>query len=140
MAAHSTKVYTRMNSIHTLKTEIYQLVHSVVESESTSTSPDSTIYRLGVLATGENLNNHANKELDFFSKKYDISRKLFAVYDKRGRKSCKEQLSQQGLQVFAGLLYLRVLLSIDQGASAISQAKYINVCWKAFDNIQFLIF
>ena len=45
-------------------------------------------------------------------------------------------MSQQGLQIFAGLLYLRVLLSIDQSASEIDRAKYINVCWKAFDNIQ----
>lgn len=86
-----------MTSIHTLKTEIYKLVHSVVDSEAISTSPDSTLYRLGVLAAGETLNNHSNEELDFFSKKYDISRKLFALYDKEGRKSCEEQLSQQGL-------------------------------------------
>ena len=140
MAAHSTKVYSRMTSIHTLKAKIKHLVHSVVDSEATSTSQDSTIYRLGVLTAGETLNNHSNEELDFFSKKYDISRKLFAVYDKEGRKSCEEQLSQQGMQIFAGLLYLRVLLSIDQGASTISQAKYINVCWKAFDNIQLPVF
>ena len=86
MAAHSTKVYSRVNSLHTLKTEIYQLVHSVVESEATCTSPDSTIYRLGVLASGDALSNYSNKEIDFFSKKYDISRKLFALYDNEGRK------------------------------------------------------
>lgn len=61
---------------------------------------------------------------------------FFALYDKEGRKSCEDQLSQQGLQIFTGLLYLRVLLSIDQRASAINQVKYMNVCWKAFDNIQ----
>ena len=44
-------------------------------------------------------------------------------------------LSQEGLQIFASLLYLRVLISIHQGASEIHRAKYINVCWKAFDKI-----
>lgn len=125
-----------MTFIHTLKAEIEHLVQSVVSNEATSAFQDSTMYRLVALAAGEALNSHSNEELDFFSKKYDISRKLFALYDKEGQKSCEEPLSQQGLQIFAGLLYLRVLLSIDQGASAISQAKYINVCWKAFDNIQ----
>jgi hypothetical protein len=136
MAAHSTKIYSRMTPIVSLKNEINQLVHFVEESEAASTSPDSTIYRLSILAAAEALNNHSNEELDFLSKKYDISRKLFALYDKEGRKSSDEQLSPQGLQIFAGLLYLRVLLSIDQSASKISQAKYINVCWKAFENIQ----
>jgi len=125
-----------MTSILALKTKMYQLAHSVEDSEAASTSPDSTIYRLGILAAGEALNNHSNKEIDFFSKKYDISRKLFALYDKEGRKVVKELLTQQGLQIFAGLLYLRVLLSIDQGASKIDRVKYINVCWKVFDSIE----
>lgn len=46
-----------------------------------------------------------------------------------------ETLNHAGLQLFAGLLYLRILLAIDQNASDIDLAKYINVCWKAFDNI-----
>lgn len=56
-----------MNSIHTLKTEINQLVHSFEESEAASSSLDSTIYRLSVLAAGETLNNHSKEELELFS-------------------------------------------------------------------------
>lgn len=63
-----------MTYILSLKTKINQLVHSVEESEAAFTSPDSTIYRLSILAVAEALNNHSNEELDFFSKKYDISR------------------------------------------------------------------
>ena len=117
-----------MTTIDTLKTILHRLVHSIEEYEAATTAPDSTISRLRLLASEEALNNHSNGELDFFSKKYDISRKLFAHYDKKGRKSSDKLLSQQGLEIFSGLLYLRVLLSIDQGASIISQAKYINVC------------
>lgn len=75
-----------MISIQTLKLAIYELVHSVEESEATSTSPDSTIYRLGALATGEALNTHSNEELDFFCKKYEISRKFFCPLRQRGPK------------------------------------------------------
>jgi len=123
-----------MTSIFALKTKIYQLANSVEKSEPAHTFEESTISRLVALAASESFSNYSNNKIDFFSKKYDISCKLFALYDKEGRKACDELLTQQGLQIFAGLLYLRVLLSIDQGASKIDRVKYINVCWKVFDS------
>lgn len=124
-----------MTSIFALKTKIYQLANSVEVNEATHASKGSTISRLVALSARDSFSNYSDNKIDFFGKKFDISRKLFALYDKEGRKACDELLTQQGLQIFAGLLFLRVLLSIDQGASKIDRVKYINVCWKAFDSI-----
>ena len=124
-----------MTSPQSLRDKINHFVKSLTNVDKLLVSQDSTIYRLLALVTSKNFDKHTNNEIDFFSKKYDISYKLFAFYDSNGRKSSDKLLSQEGLQIFASLLYLRVLISVHQGASEIHKAKYINVCWKAFDHI-----
>ena len=136
MANYTTKVYSCMTRLLSLKDKINRFAYSLINDQFYSGSPGSTIGRLCAVATGDFFNEHNSKEIDFFSKKYDIAQKLFASYDNNGLRSSDVLLSQEGLQVFASLLYLRVVLSADQGISEIDRAKYINVCWKAFDHIQ----
>jgi hypothetical protein len=136
MANYTTKVYPRMTSLLSLKDKINRLAYSVINDQFNSGSPGSTIGRLCAVATSDFFNEHNNKEIDFFSKKYDTAQKLFSSYDNKGLKSSDVLLCREGLQIFAGLLYLRVVLSADRGISQIDRAKYINVCWKAFEHIQ----
>jgi len=124
-----------MISLQSLRDKINDFVKSIKDIDKLSVSQDSTIHRLLALISSENFGDHTNKEIDFFSNRYDISSKLFEIYDNKGCKLSARLLSQEGLQIFASLLYLRVLISIHQGASEIHRAKYINVCWKAFDKI-----
>ena len=49
MATHATKVYSRITFIHSLKNDIYHLVHSVENSEAASTTRNHTIHHMGVL-------------------------------------------------------------------------------------------
>ena len=62
-----------MTSILALKTKIYQLAHSVEENEAAHASEESTISRLVALAARDSFSNYSNNQIDFFSKKYDIS-------------------------------------------------------------------
>ncbi|EFL91639.1 hypothetical protein REG_1082 [Candidatus Regiella insecticola LSR1] len=135
MATYSAKICSHMTSLQTLKSQLSHFSQSFTPASGVPSLQHSTLSRLCFLAAEEGFSSHSNKEIDFFSKKYDITLRLFSFYDNKGRKLGIETLNHAGLQLFAGLLYLRILLAIDQNASDIDQAKYINVCWKAFDNI-----
>ena len=124
-----------MISLQTYRDKISHFIKSLSDINILSLSKESTIYRLLALVTTENFDANINMEIDFFSKKYEFSYKLFEFYDEEGRKSSDKLLSKEGLQIFASLLYLRVLVSFHKGYSEIHIAKYINICWKAFDHI-----
>lgn len=124
-----------MISPQSFRNKINEFINSLPNKDRFSFSKSSTIRRLITLTTYKNFDENANREIDFFSKKYDISSKLFASYDEIGRKSSDELLSLEGLQIFVSLLYLRVLISSDQVTSEIHRAKYINICLKAFEHI-----
>jgi len=121
-----------MTFIQSLKSQLSQFSQSF---KYLGGGQHSTLSRLCSLSAEKVFDSHSNKEIDFFSKKYDIALRLFSFYDNKGCKWGVETLNHAGLQLFSGLLYLRVLLAINQNASDIDLAKYINVCWKAFDNV-----
>ena len=116
-----------MISPQSFRSKINEFINSLPNKDRLSCSKSSTIHRLITLTTYKNFDENAYREIDFFSKKYDISSKLFASYDEIGRKSSDELLSLEGLQIFVSLLYLRVLISSDQVTSEIHRAKYINI-------------
>ncbi len=124
-----------MNPVQQLKDQLSQFSASLLDT-GPSQAAGSTLSRLVALAGMDVWDGQAADELGFFSKKYDISGKLFASYDAQGRKNGEARLGEAGLQLFAGLLYLRVLNSIDQNASGIDRAKYVNVCWKIFGTVE----
>lgn len=121
------------NSVRTTKqeTNIRLLAESIMES-SPAINKDSTLAQLCQIAISINQRTHADSELSYFSKKYDISGKLYAYYNGFGVKINEEKLDERGLNLFANLLYYRVHLAFVQDASAIEKAIYINVCWKIF--------
>lgn len=124
-----------MNSYQSIRDKINFFVKSLNRVESLSSCPNSTFHRLFILITENNFTAHTDSEINFFSKKYDIFQQLSSTYDDNGRTLSTEPLCEEGLQVFASLLYLRVLMSVNQDASEVDRAKYINVCWKAFSSI-----
>ena len=124
-----------MTSLQSYRDKVSDFINSLPDASKLSSSNESTIYRLITLVSCENFDESANKEIDFFSKKYETSQKLFEFYDKEGKKSSNKLLSQEGLQIFASLLYLRVLISFNKVSSEIHIAKYINTCSKAFEHI-----
>lgn len=124
-----------MISPQSFRNKINEFINSLPNKDRFSFSKSSTIHRLITLTNYKNFDENANREIDFFSKKYDISSKLFASYDEIGRKLSDQLLSLEGLQIFVSLLYLRVLISSDQVTSEIHRAKYINICLKAFEHI-----
>ncbi len=124
-----------MISAQLFKKKIDEFVLTLNYKDNLMYPKGSTVYRLLKLIDLKYFDNHENKEFDFFCEKYDISQKLFEFYDKNGRKSNDRPISQEGLQIFACLLYLRVLISINQDTSEIDRARYINICLKAFDKI-----
>ena len=76
-----------------------------------------------------------NKDLDLISKQFDIKNKLYREYDSNWKNKGDEILDLDLLQVFAGFLFLRVLLAKGNCSEA-KTLKYINVCWKIFDSIE----
>ncbi len=124
-----------MISIESYRDKISSFIKSLSDKNIYSSSKQSTFYRLVTLTSREKFDEKNNEEIDFFSKKFETSNKLFAFYDKEGRKSSDTLLSQEGLQIFASLIYLRLLISFQNGYSEVHKAKYVNVCSKVFDNI-----
>lgn len=76
-----------------------------------------------------------DKDLDFISKQFDIKNKIYKEYDSNWKNKGDELLELDLLQVFAGFLFLRVLLAKGNPNEA-RTLKYINVCWKIFDSIE----
>lgn len=125
-----------MTSPKFLRDKINNFVKSLKVSDKLLVSKNSTVDRLINIINIENFDNKTNKEIDFFCKKFEISNKLFVSYDASGNKSTDKILGPEGLQIFVCLLYLRLLISIDQDSSEINTVKYINICWKAFDHVK----
>ena len=85
--------------------------------ESLSSCPNSTFCRLFILIAGNNFTAPTCSEINFFSKKHDISQRLLYPYDDNSRTLGKGPLCEEGLYIFASLLYLLVLMFINQVTS-----------------------
>ena len=114
-----------MTSPKFLRDKINNFVKSLKVSDKLLVSKNSTVDRLINIINIENFDNKTNKEIDFFCKKFEISNKLFVSYDASGNKSTDKILGPEGLQIFVCLLYLRLLIYIDQDSSEINTVKYI---------------
>jgi len=79
--------------------------------------------------------NYADQDLDFLSKQYDIKGKIKKYYFSEWMSGYNECLELDLMQIFAGFLFLRVLLANEKCHKIDKLAKYINVCWKVFDKI-----
>ena len=61
-----------MTSLQSYRDKVSDFINSLPDASKLSSSNESTIYRLITLVSCENFDESANKEIDFFSKKYDV--------------------------------------------------------------------
>ena len=85
----------------------------------------------------ENINefDFSNQDLHFLSKQYDVRGTVCKLYDFEFKRVGEECLEKNLMQVFAGFLFLRTLLANEELEKIDKIVKYINVCWKVFDNM-----
>ena len=125
-----------MISIQELRYKIRHFVSSLKNLNKLSIPSNTTFNRLIKIINNESFDQQVNKEIDFFSKKFEISNELFISYDNKGQRLNNNRLSDEGLQIFASILYLRLIISISNNDLIMNKVRYINACLKAFELIK----